>query len=693
MSNNNSILYLFDRPAEPAYVPKGEKKVAFDVPPNYLPDRYRNVAVDVINRFADTTDSKIPIRQITLPDLSIPLRLGRREPFSLFIPSHRKMAARLIEIFMGMRTYDDFLSASVYCRDRVNTNMFIYALSVAILHRPDTKNLPIPPLSEVFPEKFMDGGVFSRAKEEANLVPAGSRQPIVIPKDYTASDLDEEHRVAYFREDLGINLHHWHWHLVYPFEAAREIVNKDRRGELFYYMHEQIMARYNLERLCNNLPRVKRLINWQEPIPEGYFPKLDSLVASRTWPSRTAGATLKDINRPVDQINLDIQDLIRWRDRIFNAIHEGAVKDTNERRIELTETEGINILGNIVEASILSPNRNLYGDMHNMGHVAISFCHDPDHRYLESFGVMGDSSTAMRDPVFYRWHAFVDDIFQEHKNTLPPYTTQQIDYQGVQITDVQVVTPNQPTNVFSTFWQQSDVDLSRGLDFTPRGAILSRFTHLNHAPFRYRIAVNNNQGSARMGTVRIFMAPDKDERGLPFTFREQRLLMIELDKFTVNLRPGNNTIERRSDESSVTIPFERTFRNLDENRPVGGDSLAQFNFCGCGWPQHMLIGKGSKEGFPVTLFVMVSDINGDRITQNTETGCNDAASYCGIKDRLYPDKRSMGYPFDRLPRNGVDTLQQFLTGNMRLTSCNIRFNDTTVPPRNSGADSNSLTFS
>lgn len=67
--------------------------------------------------------------------------------------------------------------------------------------------------------------------------------PIEIPRDYTASDLDEEHRVAYWREDIGINLHHWHWHLVYPFETDIRIVNKDRRGELFYYMHHQIQAR------------------------------------------------------------------------------------------------------------------------------------------------------------------------------------------------------------------------------------------------------------------------------------------------------------------------------------------------------------------------------------------------------------------------------------------------------------------
>lgn len=61
--------------------------------------------------------------------------------------------------------------------------------------------------------------------------------------DFTASDLEIEQRLAYFREDIGINLHHWHWHLVYPFAGSREVVDKNRRGELFYYMHRQITAR------------------------------------------------------------------------------------------------------------------------------------------------------------------------------------------------------------------------------------------------------------------------------------------------------------------------------------------------------------------------------------------------------------------------------------------------------------------
>ncbi|XP_076645352.1 phenoloxidase 2-like [Halictus rubicundus] len=97
----SGILCLFDRPAEPVCVPKGEKKVVFDIPADYLSDRYRPVATQIFNRFSDETESKLQVKQITLPDLSFPMQLGRLVPFSLFIPSHRKYAGRLIDIFMG----------------------------------------------------------------------------------------------------------------------------------------------------------------------------------------------------------------------------------------------------------------------------------------------------------------------------------------------------------------------------------------------------------------------------------------------------------------------------------------------------------------------------------------------------------------------------------------------------------------
>nr|CAD7429510.1 unnamed protein product [Timema monikensis] len=673
MATKKSVLYLFDRPSEPVFVSKGDTNVRFEIPTEYLADRYQPLATDIFNRFGEETGELIKVSRISVPDITPLLELGRRDNFSLFIPRHRKLAARLIDIFMGMRTYDDFLSAAVYCRDRLNPNMFIYALSVAILHRPDTRNLEVPPLSEVFPDKYMDSAVFARAKEESNVVSSGSRMPLVIPQDYTATDLEIEHRVAYFREDVGINLHHWHWHLVYPFNAALNIVNKDRRGELFFYMHQQIMGRYNFERFCNRLGRTKRLLNLREPISEGYFPKLDSLVAGRVWPARHSNATLSDVFREQEQLKFDLHDLERWRDRIYDAIHKGEVVNDRGQTLVLNEEKGIDILGNIIESSILTPNATFYGDMHNLGHVAIALCHDPDHRHLETFGVIGDPATAMRDPVFYRWHAFIDDIFQEHKNTMPRYTVDQLNFNNVRVTAVEVVTRGSKTkNEFLTFWQQDDVDLSRGLDFTPRGSVFARFTHLQHTPFNYRIQVENNSNQQRIGTVRIFLAPKFDERGLPMLFLDQKV------------KPKTNLIERRSEESSVTIPFERTFRNLETGRPtVAGDAMEQFNYCGCGWPQHMLLPKGNAEGFPSQLFVMVSDYEGDKasINQQNDGACADASSYCGIRDKLYPDKRSMDYPFDRQPRENVNTTQQFLTPNMMLQDVTIRFSNRIETPK------------
>lgn len=82
------------------------------------------------------------------------------------------------------------------------------------------------------------------------------QRPIEIPRDYTATDLEEEHRMAYWREDLGLNLHHWHWHLVYPTDGDPNITRKDRRGELFYYSHQQIVYRW-----INNSP-TNILINY-----------------------------------------------------------------------------------------------------------------------------------------------------------------------------------------------------------------------------------------------------------------------------------------------------------------------------------------------------------------------------------------------------------------------------------------------
>lgn len=92
----------------------------------------------------------------------------------------------------------------------------------------------------------------------------------------------------------------------------------------------------------------------------------------------------------------------------------------------------------------------------------------------------------------------------------------------------------------------------------------------------------------------------------------------------------------------------------------------------------MLIPKGLPEGLRAELFVMVTNYDEDRVDQDLVGTCNDSASYCGVRDRMYPDRKPMGYPFDRLPRTGSDRLNTFLTPNMFVTDVTLFHQDTTV---------------
>lgn len=114
---------------------------------------------------------------------------------------------------------------------------------------------------------------------------------------------------------------------MYPGSGPDEIVRKDRRGELFYYMHNQILARYNADRFANKLPKVKVFSNLREQIYEAYFPKLIRSSNQRGYPARQTGSLMNDLNRQEGVI--EVNDLERWRNRVIDAIDSGFVLDVS----------------------------------------------------------------------------------------------------------------------------------------------------------------------------------------------------------------------------------------------------------------------------------------------------------------------------------------------------------------------------
>ena len=60
--------------------------------------------------------------------------------------------------------------------------------------------------------------------------------------------------------------------------------------------------------------------------------------------------------------------------------------------------------------------------------------------------------------------------------------------------------------------------------------------------------------------------------------------------------------------------------------------------------------------------------------------CNDSHSYCGLRDQLYPDRRAMGFPFDRQPVAQDHLMKDFVGRfpNMSRTVAEVMFTNTII---------------
>lgn len=116
--------------------------------------------------------------------------------------------------------------------------------------------------------------------------------------------------------------------------------------------------------------------------------------------------------------------ILRTSNRSFSYFGQYLQEDGS--KVPLNNDKGVDIVGNLLQSSRLSVNRKFYGDIANIGHALIAYCHDPDNLFLQSCGIMGDPATCMRDPLFYRWHAYLTRIVQLHKSQLPNYTKDEV---------------------------------------------------------------------------------------------------------------------------------------------------------------------------------------------------------------------------------------------------------------------------
>nr|CAR85701.1 hemocyanin subunit type 1 precursor [Periplaneta americana] len=586
--------------------------------------------------------------------------LPRGAIFTLFNNKHREEMITVFESFFFAEDWDTFYRTACWARDRVNEGQFIYALSLAVLHREDTRGIVLPPAYEIYPHLFVNSEVIHAAYK------AKMRQePAVVRMNFTGTIRNPEQRVAYLGEDVGMNSHHSHWHMDFPFWWKQEEygVHKDRKGELFYYMHHQLIARFDAERLSNDLPIVEPLY-WDEKIVDGFYPQTTYRVGGE-FPARPDNFEFHDLE------HIKVKDMMDYTRRIREAISQQAVVTRTGEMVSLNNTQGIDILGCMVEPSHDSKHPEYYGALHNYGHIMLGQITDPKGKFNMPPGVMEHFETATRDPAFFRLHKYIDNLFKLHKDLLPHYTMEELGFNGVTIQDLTV-------DDLVTYFEDFDIDMLNALDDTAELQdvdIKARVRRLNHKPFSVQVTVNSERDA--MAVVRIFLAPKYDWFGQEIPINEKRLYMIEIDKFVTKVNKGTTVVQRKSSESSVTIPDRETTKVLTKRveEALQGKTTYMVNkdVRHCGYPDRLLLPKGKKDGMIFTMYVIVTDYETEKVNDlpyDYEYG--GAISYCGtLAGHKYPVNKPMGFPFDRQ----IDG-DNFCTPNMFQKDVIITFKDT-----------------
>nr|CAD87762.1 hemocyanin subunit 1 [Perla marginata] len=618
-------------------------------------DLVKDYDPSVAGKFKDVTPIKRLMKYYNAKTL-----LPRGDIFSLFHKEHREEMILLFESFLFAQDWDTFFKTAVWARDRINEGQFVYALSVAVLHREDCKGIILPPAYEIYPHMFVNSEVINSAYKAKM-----TQTPAIIHMNFTGTIRNPDQWIAYLGEDVGLNSHHAHWHMDFPFwwKAAEYGIEKDRKGELFYYMHHQMIARYDFERLSNWLHFVEP-ISFEDEIEHGFYPQTTYRVGGE-FPARPDNFHFHDLE------HIKIKDMLDYTRRIKEAISKQKVRSKNGEKIPLDAVHGIDILGDLMEPSVESPHEDYYGSLHNDAHVLLGQITDPLGKFDLPPGVMEHFETATRDPAFFRLHKHIDNLFKMYKDLLPPYTKAELEFPGVKVLDWEI-------GNLVTYFEDFDIDMLNALDDTadlPDVDVKARVQRLNHEPFTWALHMESDKEVT--AAFRVFLGPKKDWYESDFTINEVRPYLIEIDKFVTKVVAGKSVIHRKSSESSVTIPDRETTKVLLEKveHALEGKETLNVNKDErhCGYPDRLLLPKGRNTGMPVQIYVIVTDFEKEKVNDLPyDYDYGGSLSYCGVVGgHKYPDTKAMGFPFDRR----IYSREDFFTDNMYTKDVTITFKE------------------
>lgn len=385
--------------------------------------------------------------------------LDKNEIFSIMNQRHRDYAVALFHIFYYAKDWDTFYKTMVWANVNVNKGAYIYALTVSVLHRRDMIGMELPAPYELYPYYFFNADVIQKAKQIKDQGLSGIKQVegvyrIVVQSNFTDEYYvqNPEQKISYFTEDIGLNTYYYYFHCDYPFWMGGKEYDlyKDRRGELYLFQHQQLLARYFLERLSNDLGDIEEL-SYRKPVKNGYYPKL-RYYNGMFFPTRE-----NNYNFYTEANYYDVMMLEDYERRIRDAIDYGYVILPDGRQIDLTRPESVDLLGNIIQGNPDQPLPRYFKYIGVFARLLLGGNIEAVKQGQVIPSVLEHYETAMRDPVFYSLYKRLIKYYWRFMEHLPTYTRDELDFSGIKIESASV-------DKLITYFDKYDADITNAVD-------------------------------------------------------------------------------------------------------------------------------------------------------------------------------------------------------------------------------------
>ncbi|CAH2984064.1 unnamed protein product [Chilo suppressalis] len=573
-------------------------------------------------------------------------------PFSVLEQQHRWQAATFFNLLYSAKTKDVFYKTLVYLRAHINEYMLVYVASVAIAHRPDTQGFIVPPLYEIFPSFFNNAEIMTTAqrisvhgKNYMEHYPSTYiwDNDVVIRRNATVWPYYTKYLpLSYFTHDFALNNFYYNMHILYPSWLGGETVPlvKDRRGEWYWFMHKQLVARYYMERLCNGLGEIPELD--MHLVEEGYASGLIH-QAGISYPVRPNYFLLEQPNF----INEIIQ-IADYEHRIRDAIDLGYITTPNGEHVDIHSPDAIDVLGRLVQAGVDSPNNQYYKDFISiwktlLGNSEVYSNVDLNGVKLVVPSALEQFQTTLRDEAFYMVWKRVLQMFASWHKKLPPYTKEELGLPGVVINKVEV-------DKLVTYFEHTYMNVTNYLpvnnnEEVPQ-SVLVEHNRLNHKVFGVRIHLSCQ--APQNVVARLYLAPKYDSKGqeIPLEVNSQNFLQV--DQLIYNCKQGQNVISYSSNDNQYVANDPTSIYNTYNKlvKALDGNEQYMYNIEHIDrYPQRLLLPKGRVGGMPFVVMVHIAPYHAPNVLYGT--GYNPSLSL-GIGSgarRITSDP--LGFPVDR----------------------------------------------